>query len=70
MVWVERDLQCYLVQLPCTEQEYLNQIRLLRVPSNLISNAARNGASTTSGSGQPVPEFALGPASLESVLLD
>ena len=38
----------HLVQLPCSEQGYLQLHQLLRAPSNLTLGVSRDGAPTTS----------------------
>ena len=45
---MEGTLKGHLVQLPCNEQEHLQQIRLLRGPSSLTLSVSRDRASTTS----------------------
>jgi len=48
MIWVERDLKGLLVPNPAMGRDTFHQTRLLRAPSYLALNTAREGASTAS----------------------
>ena len=53
IIWVGRDIQGHLVQLPCNEQGHLHlliyylHLLVLRAPSSLTLSVSRDGASTT-----------------------
>jgi len=48
MVWVGRDLKDHLVPTPAMSRDIFHQPRVLRAPSNLALNSAREGAATAS----------------------